>query len=187
MKTISLALLICAITFISNKSEAQSFNLEDNVVNATVGFGNGSVGGSFGFAFGLSGERCFFDDLINGDFSVGIGGYFGLSSTKDEFSDYLDNYSYKYTTIALAGRGSFHWTGVENLDTYAGIHLGGAMVSSKFDGHKTDGVSYPSAETGGILVAPFVGARYYFNETISFVGEMGGGLGYLNAGVGFKF
>lgn len=180
-------LALIAFSLYTLNSQAQSYAKGDNVANLTIGMGNGSVGGSFGVAFGVSGEHCFFDELINGDFSVGIGGYLGFSATKDQFSNGFYNYGYKYTTFAIAGRGTFHWTGVEGLDTYAGLHLGGAIVSSKFDGNQNSGIDYPSAESGGVLVAPFVGARYYFNDAFCVVGELGGGLGFLNAGVGFKF
>lgn len=179
--------LLMSCLFCLSYIQAQTFSLGDNVVQGTLGLGNGGVGGTYGFGMSASVEHCFFDDLINGDFSVGIGGFFGFASTTDDYSILGYNYSYNYTTIGLAGRGSFHWTGVDQLDLYAGVHLGGLIVSSEFEGTRQDGVTYASAETGGILASGFAGARYYFNDSFAVVGELGGGFSYMSAGVAFKF
>lgn len=189
MKNIAIAFIIGAFSLLSNASQAQNFNLNDNVVQVTVGFGNTVYSGS-GYTnspvFGISGERCFFDDLINGDFSVGIGGAFGYSSSKYEVNYFGGKYGWKYTTLIIAGRGTFHWNGVENLDLYAGVHVGAKIVSAKETGDH-DFLGASSAQDGGVYFAPFAGARYYFNDSFFAVGEVGSGLGVLNIGAGIKF
>jgi hypothetical protein len=181
-------LTLFAVSLCTLNTNAQSFVKGDNVINLTIGFGSGVYTGS-GYtnspAFGFSMEHCFFDELINGDFSVGIGGFIGYSTSKYRVNYLGSEYGWNYSTFAIAGRGTFHWTGVEKLDTYAGVNVGGKIVSSNKYGDFPG--TYSSSESGGGYFAPFVGARYYFSEAFCGVAEIGSGIGYMNIGVGFKF
>ena len=188
MKKIVMVAIVAAIMSLSNSAKAQTYSLGDNVVNLTIGFGSGIYTGSYYTVYpgvAVSFEHCFWDDLINGDFSVGIGGYLGISGSKYESTWLGAPYSYSYTTTIFAGRGTFHWTGVENLDTYAGVDMGGRVVN-----YSESGVFPPNSSSpyeGGSYFSSFVGARYYFSDSFCVVGELGSGVTYVNFGIGFNF
>lgn len=186
MKKISILVALVAIVLATPQANAQSFEKGSNVVNLTLGFGSGWYNGngySSSPAFGVSFEHGFWDGLINGDFSVGIGAYLGFATAKYRYPG--SDYGWNYTTIAPGGRGVFHWTGVDNLDTYAGINSGFDIRTSKEYGNWPGAVA--SSSTGGFYVSPFVGARYYFTDAFCALAEVGSGIAYFNVGVGFKF
>lgn len=183
--------LALATVFGAFSATAQSYVKGDNVLNITVGFGSGVYNGagySASPAFAVSMEHCFWDDLINGDFSVGIGGYIGFQTSKQNRGTWNgDEYGYRYTSIVPAARGTFHWTGVDKLDTYAGVSIGGNIATSSSYGDWPGNSPGNAANPGGAYAAPFVGARYYFTDAFCAVAEMGSGISYFNVGVGFKF
>jgi len=179
-----LSILIGLVFFGLATTTAQTFEKGDNVANLTVGFGpgnNSGAGYTSGIAFGLSVEHCFWDDLINGDFSIGIGGYLGYSGSKYE----VPGFSVKYTYFAPAGRGTFHWTAVDQLDLYAGLHLGYQIVSSEVTGNLP--IFGEPVSSGSLYQAAFVGARYYFTDAFGVCAELGSGLAFLNVGATLKF
>lgn len=190
MKKITLLFTMAAFAWASPSAEAQTFSKGDNVLNVTVGFGSGVYNGagySASPAFAVSMEHCFWDDLINGDFSVGIGGYIGFQTSKSKAVWVGQEYGYKYTSIVPAARGVFHWTGVDKLDTYAGVGLGANIASSSAYGDWPGGTPGVASDVGGIYAAPFIGARWYFTDSFCATAEMGSGIAYFNIGVGFKF
>jgi len=188
MKKLTFFLVVSAMMLFAGNTQAQTFEKGNNVLNLTVGFGSfywSGTGYSASPGFAASFEHCFWDNLINGDFSIGIGGFFGFQTSKYEYNYGSGYWGYNYTTIAPAGRGTFHWTYVENLDLYAGVHAGWRIVSSKETG--TFVGTSEAAKSSGILFGPFVGARYYFTDMFGVVGEMGSGVAYMNLGVALKF
>lgn len=187
MKKITALFAFMAFTLFVSSAQAQSFSKGDNVLNLSVGFGSGWYSGSgysYSPALAISMEHCFWDDLINGDFSIGIGGYLGFATAK--YRDPNGDYGWNYTTIAPAGRGVFHWTGVDKLDTYAGLNTGFDIRTSKEYGNWPGG-SVETSSSGGFYTSPFIGVRYYFTESFCVMSEMGAGIAYFNVGVGFKF
>ncbi len=190
MKKIILLFSIAAFSLASSSAKAQSFSEGDNVLNLTVGFGSGVYSGA-GYtvspALAVSMEHCFWDNLINGDFSIGIGGYLGFQTSKTKAVWAGREYGYRYTSIVPAARGTFHWTGVDKLDTYAGVSIGGNIATSNAYGDWPFGTVGPASNVGGAYVAPFVGARWYFTDSFCATAEMGSGIAYFNIGVGFKF
>lgn len=173
------AMVVVAFTF----TQAQGvFQKGDNVINLTVGFGAPYYGTGYSpaIAFGASYEHCFFDDMINGDFSIGIGGFVGFSGNTYTAGGLVER---KDRYFVVAGRGTFHWTGVENLDLYAGVHLGPKFSTSQENG------TIPSGNTPGNVFyhSEFVGARWYFTDAFCATAEIGNGLAFVNVGVGFKF
>lgn len=139
-------------------------------------------------AIGLSYDHCIVDDLIDGNASIGVGGLFGIAGSRADYSySYFGGpsaYYYKYTYFVFGARGTFHYQLIEDLDTYAGVLIGGYAVSSSYEGPNVQ--NEPTADSGGPLAGGFVGARYYFSDSFSAVAELGYGVAVLNLGVAFR-
>ena len=108
--------------------------------------------------------------------SIGIGGYLGYSSAK------WTNY-YKTSNIVLGARGSFHYPFLDKLDTYTGLLLGYNIYSYKY----YDRYIGAAASAGGVILAWYAGARYYFTNNFAGMAEIGYGISYLTLGVALKF
>ena len=180
MKKITVLFAFVAFTFLSTKTQAQTFDKGANVLNLTAGFGSTVFPGVYSAspAVGVSFDHCFWGDLINGDFSIGMGGYVGLGWAHYKHSN---NIEYNYFGMLPGVRGNFHWTGVENLDLYAGLLTGARVYTGDYDGN----IGYVEPHHG-IYTNGYVGARYYFSDSFCVVGELGAGISYFNVGVGFK-
>ena len=63
--------------------------------------------------------------------------------------------------------------------------IGYNIVSSKSYGSYTYGGNY-SASASGIIFSGFIGARYFFNDNVAAMVELGSGIAYLNLGVALK-
>ncbi len=94
--------------------------------------------------------------------NISLGGYVGYSSSKEDFSGFGANYSWKYTYIIVGARGAYHFDLVDNMDTYAGLMLGYNVASTTYDG---PGATPASPSVGGIAYSGFLGARYHFGDT----------------------
>lgn len=171
MKKVLLSAVITMCSVIS--LNAQSFAKNDNVAGVNVG-----LGGSYGIPISLSYERGVHD--INKDMSIGVGGLIGYGSSSEDFV----GGEWSYSNILIGARGSYHYTGINKLDLFAGLTLGYDIVSAKWKG---DGISVDGAEASGILWGLHAGARYYFNEKFGVNAELGYGLSYLSIGLSYKF
>jgi hypothetical protein len=162
---------------------AQLFDKGDIVVSAGVGLGSnynafGSTYSNIMPVIFLTGDYCLREDLGPGN--LGVGAIIGFSSYKENY--YTDEYL-KVKTFLLGARGTYHFTDlVDKLDLYGGITMGGEIVSSKYTG---DGV-YNDAGSG-FLGEFFAGARYYFTDDFSVMGELGYGISWLKLGISYKF
>lgn len=149
-------------------SFAQSYSKGDNLLNVGIG-----LGGGFGTPIGLSFEHGFSDKISGGAYVA-----YASETTPTGFGDF------KYTYILTAARASYHFDfGVEKLDPYLGVILGYNIASAKWTG----GGTMPASSAGGVIYGGHAGARYYLSEKIAVFGEVGYGIGTLNAGVAFKF
>lgn len=180
MKKITLLFAFAALLISSPKLQAQVFDEGDNVLNLTVGFGSTIFPGAYNQApaGAISLDHCFWGDLINGDFSIGLGGYMGIGWAHYNRA----GYDYNYFGLLPGVRGNFHWTGVENLDLYAGLLTGARIYNGEYDG--INGYAEPNH---GVYTNGYIGVRYYFSDTFCVVSELGAGITYFNVGVGFKF
>ncbi|MFW6289676.1 MAG: hypothetical protein ACOC0R_01810, partial [Mariniphaga sp.] len=89
-----------------------------------------------------------------------------------------------FSNFLLGARGALHYQFIEQLDTYAGLMLGYRVVSWNTS---ASGVNFATAAASGFLSAFYIGGRYYFNENIAAMLELGYGIAYLNLGVAIKF
>lgn len=187
MKKINL-LLIAFLLINTYYASSQTFNKGNGVLNLTIGFGNGLNYGytptSSSPAFAASYEVGVADNIIDKG-SIGVGGYFGYASSKYEYNSGGYSWGYKYSNIVIGPRGSFHYPFVDKLDTYAGLMIAYNIVTSKETGNFPSVGTYTGSNSD-VITAGFIGARYYFNEKVAGVAELGWGVAYFNIGVAFK-
>jgi hypothetical protein len=109
-----------------------------------------------------------------------VGGYVGYTGAK---FDGLGS-DFKISSFIIGARGSVHYQFLDRLDTYGGLMLGYKVENSDWD---TDivGVDDDIANSE-IILDLYIGGRYYFNDNIAGLLEIGSGIAYLNIGVAFK-
>lgn len=166
---------------------AQTFQKGSGVLNLTIGLGNALYSGS-GYNSGIpplaaSYEVGIVDNILGDNGSIGVGGYVGYSSYRWRYNYMGQDWGYNYTNIIIGPRGVFHYQLVDKLDTYAGILIGANVVRSREHGNVGSGYS---ASGGGVIYDTFLGARYYFNDSVAGALELGFGISYLNIGVALK-
>jgi hypothetical protein len=181
-----LLLIIVAVCFTLTQLVAQEpvFSKGNKVLNLGIGLGSTLYSGTFYRTtlppISASLEFGVVDNVLEKG-SIGVGPYVGFSSHKWEYS----GWGYKYTNIVIGARGSFHYPLVKKLDTYTGILLGYDIVSASEFG-TLSGYDY-TASSSGIAWSWFIGGRYWFNDKVAGLLELGYGIAYLNLGVAFKF
>jgi hypothetical protein len=165
-----LVLLILVILFITHGTS-----------KATIGFGSPWVYlNSYHTVLppvALSFDYGFRDDIGPGILS--IGGMLGATTYRDRASSFT--YGYKSTTAIIALRGTYHYQFIDQLDTYAGVHLG-----LRFESWKEYGIIV-LVEPRDFNVRPvfnlFAGAKYYVTDQIALMLELGYSIAFINAGV----
>jgi hypothetical protein len=190
MKTKHLLLLLAlfSVPFLGN---AQPFASGDKAIN--LGLGLGSVGyRGAGYKTSLPPVSVSFEYGIMeaGPGVIGVGGYLGISAYKWDYGVTGYDLGWKYTNFLLGARGSYHYSFVDKLDTYAGLMLGYRIVSAKETG--TWPATWPagvdlSAKGSSFLWSTYVGARYYFANSFAAMMELGYGVSWINIGMAFKF
>lgn len=168
------AALICSASVAS----AQTFSKDAQVISAGIGFGGG-----YGVPISLSYEHGVYD--INEKSSIGVGGYLGFGSHKEDIPTIVE---YKYNDIFIAATGSYHFTGVNKFDFYGSLRLGYNAASVNYDWYDKDyDTGAYDVSVGGLAYALVAGARYYFSDNWAANAELGYGLATLNVGVSYKF
>lgn len=186
MKKIVLPVLLLLVTVTAANAQ-DVFRKNDLVFNAGIGFGSNLYSGT-GYKttvppVSVSGEVGVVDNLINGNNgSIGVGGYLGYTAAKYTYPTF--NYGWKYNSVIIGARGTFHYQFARNLDTYAGAMLGYNIVSAKTTGDW--GTVTGTASGSEFSFTLFVGARYYFTEGFGVFGELGYGVATFNVGVAFR-
>ena len=122
---------------------------------------------------------------------VSVGGVVGYSTSKFESPFVLPGntgvYSWKYSYITIAARGSYHPPlDIKNTDLYGGLGLGYTIVSSKYEGPAQTGLIIAGASGSYLFWGIHAGGRYYFSTKFSAYAELGYGLGILNLGISMK-
>ena len=184
MKKIISLLVVFIFLFSFAKAQEPAFSLGDKVVNIGIGLGNALYTGS-GYKgsippVSISFEKGIKDNVLEKG-TIGVGGYLGYSSYKWEYL----NWGWKYTNIIIGARGNFHYPLVDKLDTYVGILLGYNIATSKEFGTSI-GYDY-SASSGGFIWSGYIGGRYFFNDSLAALVELGSGISYLTLGIAVKF
>ena len=159
-----------------------------------VGFGLGSSTLDYDFVV-PSGNVSFeyaFKDVMDDRASISAGGYFGFGAGKSKESEgSISNLSWgnnglnaerekvKESRFRIGVRGTFHYSFVENLDTYAGVDFG--FQHSKYKN--------TIVESFNRFFVPqvFVGARYMFSNVGVFAESSIQRFAFVQLGVSFKF
>jgi hypothetical protein len=184
LRTISLSVMMALLLPLSNIN-AQTFDQGDIVLSAGFGVGANYYTGGWGYSttfppIFVAGDYCLREDLGPGN--LGVGGYIGYSAYK---YDYYGDWGWKYSTLIIAARGTYHFTDlVDKLDLYGGLTLGAELVTDKAYGDYP-GTGY-TTNTGGVAFEMLAGARYYFTDSFSAMGELGYGIAWLKLGVSLR-
>ncbi len=177
MKKLLLLFLVSLFSLSQLVAQQSTFEKGSKVLNLGIGFGSTYYSSFYSSqmpSLSASFEAGAIDGILDKG-SIGIGGYLGYSSAK------WTNY-YKTTNIIIGARGSFHYPLVDKLDTYTGLLLGYNIYSYKY----YDTYFGAHASAGGVILAWYAGARYYFSNNFAAMAEIGYGISYLTVGVAFK-
>ncbi|SHF28956.1 hypothetical protein SAMN05444274_104305 [Mariniphaga anaerophila] len=181
-KRIVLSLFVLFLAF-SLSAQNTTFNKGDKVLNLGIGFGSTLYSGSHYTSkippISASFEVGVKDELFDENSSLGVGGYLGYTGAKWEYM----NYGWDYSSVIVGARGALHYQFVDKLDTYTGLMLGYNVVSSK--AHGTAG-TYANSVGSGFAFSWILGGRYYFNDNLAGLLELGYGVAYLNLGIALK-
>ena len=164
---------------------AQLFDKGDIVFSAGLGLGATYYTGGWGYSttvppIFITGDYCLREDLGPGN--LGVGGYLGYSAYK---YDYYGDYGWKYNSLIIAARGTYHFTDlVEKLDLYGAVMLGAEIVTDKSYGTTSD---INTVNSSGVAYEFAAGARYYFTDKLGAMAELGYGVAWLKMGVSLKF
>jgi hypothetical protein len=186
MKKIVLFLFLVCFSLTQLVAQEPTFEKGDKVLNLGIGLGSTLYTGSYyrnqippitaSFEVGIV------DNILEKGV-IGVGGYLGYASYKWDYSN--DDWGYKISNFIIGARGSFHYPLVDKLDTYAGVLTGYRIVRYKEYGSYSGYYDY--TPSGGLVWSGFVGARYYFQENLAAMAELGYGIAYLTLGVAVKF
>lgn len=167
--------LVFSATFASGQAR---YDKGDVLLNLGIGLGYSYFGG--GIPLLISAEFVVHD-------AITVGPYFGYTSYNGyRYGGFSNNY--RYTSIDLGVRGSYHFSELfeirnEKVDVYGGAALGYSITGTNYD-YRFYGLSdpYPNRVQFGL----HAGTRYFFTEKIAGFGELGFGLATLALGLTFK-
>jgi hypothetical protein len=118
-------------------------------------------------------------------FSYKSNGYYYKNKYYDETA-----YRYSWVSLIMAARSAYHygWK-VKGLDIYGGLSTGIRILSfsKKYYGYYADvpDVSY-NPGSFNLFLGTFVGASYFFNNTVGINAELGYNINYAQIGMVFK-
>jgi len=164
------ATLALGIAFLTpTNAGAQAFKAGENYVGPSVSLA------TYGSTAAIGGN---FEHAVNDKWGWGIAAQYFSYSVSYGFGDYTTKY------VSLAGTAAYHFEveGNEKLDPFVGAALGYNIVSIDCPGSTCAG-----ARSSGLLLGGFGGLRYWVKDNLAITGRTGYGLGYLSAGVDFKF
>ncbi len=122
------------------------------------------------------------DNLFDEHSALTVGAYLGYYGTKNSYQEVTARWS----NLLFGGRGAVHYNFVDKLDTYGGLMLGYNKDSYSVSGAGPNYTIDSNNSNGGFIFSLFVGARYFFTESIGAYAELGYGISALELGVTFK-
>lgn len=175
--TITMATVANAQYYTKKGQGDDKFVKGSTVLNVGIGFGSTIYGSGYGMQLpplSASLEIGVADNLFgNGKGAFGVAPYAG-------FATYLYSGT-NVTSMNFGMRGNLHYPFTDNLDAYTGLAMGYRMVKW---GHDFSGGGLIG---NGVDLGWIIGGRYYFNNNIAGMLELGYGISYINLGVAFKF
>ncbi len=179
---------LIALTMLLTTTVSAKSAYDQNAKVAQFGLGIGGLGGFYGTS-SIPVLSLGMDFGIDHMFSVG--GRVGYTSSKFESPLFIagtrSSYSWKYTYITVAGRGSYHYPiQHDKVDVYGGLDLGYNIVSAKYEGDPARQVLATGASSSYLFWGIHIGGRYFFSKNFAAFGEIGYGFGFLNLGISMK-
>lgn len=165
MKRLIFIFTIIALT--TKVATAQSFYNGANIAEVGVG-----LGGGYGTPLIVSYERGIFD--LNSNFTAGVGGMLGVG-VKNHSNDLRSRYTLFGAVLNI------HYCSFDRTDLFGGLTLGAEMQNLK---DKSTGVS---SSYGDFLFDIHIGGRYYFNDYIAAMMQLGVGAVNCKLGVSLLF
>lgn len=117
------------------------------------------------------------DELFDANSSLGLGGIIGYTSAKHDY------WNIKYSRLIIGARGYIHYAFVDKLDTYSGIMLGYKSDVTKYSNSGSPNSKFTD---GKPTLNLFAGCRYFFNDKIGGMAELGWGTSIVTLGVAIK-
>jgi hypothetical protein len=185
-------ILVTFIALLGTGTMAQPFAEGAQVVNVGLGFGQTLYSG-IGYGFGFPAISASYEyglkeipmgAHLNGVISVG--GFAGWKNTPYQLGGW-GNTKLIYNSYMISARGNYHFIFHEKFDTYAGIHLGFSIISSKWKDDDGTFSDLFTTQSGGFVGGGYVGGRYYFNDNLAVYAELGWMLAILHIGVAYQF
>lgn len=182
---------------------AQNTEKGDKIINLGLGLGNNYTAGGSDLSSSIppisaSYEYIVKDDLFDGKGAIGVGAFAQYMNYKYSFTSNPDIgggvitasvlksataspsvNDWKYTKFIVGPRGYLHYSFIDKLDTYTGLMLG-------LD-HVAWGSGNSNYTNSAFIWSWFLGGRYYFNDKLAAMLELGYGATYANIGVAYKF
>jgi hypothetical protein len=160
-------LAVVAGLSLTSRVEAQTpFQKGDNYIGPSVSLS------TYGSAF-----------AIGGNFEHALKEHIGIGAAAQYYSYGCGIADCNFRVITLAGTLAYHFdVKNEKVDLFAGGALGTNIVSCSASGFDCNDAFGHSLVIGG-----FGGVRYFMKENLALVGRVGYGVGYLSAGIDFKF
>ncbi len=177
MKKLYRLLLLVIVCLTGSGLYAQNFGEGSQFVQAGVGFGSGYIGS--GLNGGLPPVHISYEMGITEN--IGVGGLIGFTTAKS--GTLFGGGEYRYSYTVLGARGAYHFYNQDKIDAYGGIMLGYNLASVKYTGNNTFLANSVSAG-GGLAYGFFVGGRYFVNDKVHLMAEVGYSIAYISLGAG---
>lgn len=184
--------VLFALTIIALTGYSQPFAKGDHLASVHIGMG-GSLYDNYNYhmqfpPLGVQYEIILTDMIGIGN--IGVGGY-GLFSSR--VWDYNQSY-YKNTryNITIGARGYYHVALNEflddpifnKIDAYGGLTMG---MTSRIEVETGEAAYYTNDSNRLYPVFDlFIGGRYYFNDKLAVLAEMGFNVSFLNVGITYR-
>jgi hypothetical protein len=185
MKKLLLFLFVAVFSLTQLMAQESTFKKGDKVVNLGIGLGSTLYTGSY-YKTAIPPISASLEvgivSLLDNKATIGVGGYIGYSSYKENI--FSSTYYWSSSSFIIGARGAFHYALVDKLDTYAGLILGARIETWKWHGTGTEPTH---SSSGGLASSEFIGARYHFSDNFAVMGELGYGIAWLTLGVALQF
>ncbi len=196
IRSISLSVTLIFTLFFTINSKADVFGKDGNMLNLNIGLGTPFV--YSGSTLSIPPLTVAYERGITDNIGVGgMIGYYSASTSaavgSSPFAGLGYTYTWKFTYINIALRGSYHYSLSDKVDVYGGLLLGYSVENTSFstnDPNTSGSTSYFNSiqpKDGGLILGIYAGARYMFTDHIGVNAELGYSIAFLNVGATFKF
>ncbi len=174
MKNKVFIVVFVLFTIYATSSNAQFNPFTNETKLVSVGFG----ASGWGIPLFLRYEQAVADNIT-------VGGNLSFQSKTEKYAGFRWN----HTIVGVNARGSYHFNELfdvpEEWDFYGGGSLGYYFWNTKIDG--SGAFPYSGSGSGGFNIGGHIGGRYFVNEKLGIMLELGGGSVLAGGTVGVTF